>query len=99
MATDLTEAKLIIKNIIIVMLAKEEGQINNEIIPSEDAKLFFVQRFSCGIQQSIVNSVLNLQIENYTNTKPNDQENQNNVLDGCCPTEMKNRISSIVVVD
>jgi len=94
MATDLNESKLITKNIFIVMLSKDEGQSNNENIPSEDAKQFFVQRFACGIQQSIVNSIVNLQIEDCTN----EEEISNDDIEECCLIEIKNWISSILIL-
>lgn len=97
MATDLNEAKIIIKNIFIVMLAKDEGQLNNENVPSEDAKRFFVQRFSLGVQQSIVNSVMNLQVEE--NDDHNDHKypgNNDNDQDDNGSNEIKNWISDIL---
>lgn len=91
MATDLKEAKLIIKNIFIIILAKDEGQNNSQRIPCEEAKKLFIQGLSYGVQQSIVNSVINLQIENASSENIDDGQE-----DMTCSMKMKNLILNIL---
>jgi len=92
-ATDINEAKLIIKNTFIVMLSEYEGESDGIDTPCEISKQFFITKFANGVEQSIVQSVMEYQLTDNINKEENNDEQEDDH-----PLEIKSWISNILTV-